>query len=138
LVTRFFAYSDGLDDYADEVSPFLFTYSQKANRDFAAKPELFDAYKQRFLKTMQFVDGSIPFGFRRNPKGTVTPRARFEAIAIGSYRALQINPELKPNHEKTVAWLTDTGFIKEIRSDGANAIARLEGRINFVRDHLVG
>lgn len=136
LVTRFFAYSDGLDDYADEVSTFLFTYSQRTNREFAAKQNLVDEYKQRFLKTMQFVDASIPFGFRRNLKGTVTPRARFEAIAIGSYRALQINPELKPNPEKTVAWLLDTGFIKEIRSDGANAIARLEGRINYVRDHL--
>lgn len=86
---------------------------------------------------MQFIDASIPFGFRRNPKGTVTPRARFEAIAIGTYRALQINPDLKPNSDKTVAWLLDDGFIKEIRSDGANAIARLEGRINYVRDHLV-
>jgi hypothetical protein len=31
LVTRFFAYGDGLEEYADEVSPFLYAYTQRMN-----------------------------------------------------------------------------------------------------------
>jgi hypothetical protein len=138
LVTRFFAYGDGLDEYADEVSPFLFSYSQRMNKDFALNPGKIPEYEDRFIKTMKFIEASIPFGFRRNPKGTVTPRARFEAIAIGTQAALSQNPKLMPDSQKTVAWLLDEGFTKEIRSDGANAIARLEGRINYVKNKLLG
>jgi hypothetical protein len=138
LVTRFFAYGDGLDEYADEVSPFLFAYSQKMNRAFTDDAQLASQYRDRFSKTMNFVADSIPYGFRRTPKGTVTPRARFEAIAIGSYLALQTNPQLTPNEVKTLAWLQGSQFTQEIRSDGANAIARLTGRIGAFRDHLLG
>ena len=38
LVTRFFAYGDGLDDYHDYVSDFLFAYTKKMNAHLAAPP----------------------------------------------------------------------------------------------------
>ena len=31
LVTRFFAYGDGLENYHDKVSPFLFDYAKRMN-----------------------------------------------------------------------------------------------------------
>jgi hypothetical protein len=137
LVTRFFAYGDGLDDYADEVSPFLFTYSRKMNAAFEGQPDLISEYRDRFLKTMTFVETKFPFGFRRAASGRASPRARFEAIAIGSFLALKAKPNLDPDPMKIAQWIQSQDFSKVTGSDGANAIARLERRINFVRDRLL-
>jgi hypothetical protein len=137
LVTRFFAYGDGLDEYADEVSPFLFAYSKKMNKQFESDPHLKDIYKERFFKTMKFISENFPFGFRRTPTGKATPRSRYEGIAIGTYRALEENPNIVPDKQKTFEWLNSPDFNEEVRSDGANAIKRLEGRIEHVRKNLI-
>jgi hypothetical protein len=137
LVTRFFAYGDGLDDYADEVSPFLFAYSKKMNNRIEQDKKLEDQLRSRFFTTMNFVSRTFPFGFRRSAKGRASPRARFEAIAIGSYLALQERPNLEVDQADVANWIQEDGFRKATGSDGANAIARLEGRINFVREKLL-
>ena len=138
LVTRFFAYSDGLEGYRDRVSPFLFAYARKMNALFLATPALEETYRKRFKDTMTFVARVFPFGFRRSSTGYVTPRARFEAIAIGSYLALEARPELSSETMEINSWLASDVFAKIIGADGANAIARLKGRFNFVRDKLMG
>jgi len=138
LVTRFFAYGDGLDGYQDRVSPFLFNYARKMNEYFVDNPEAVAAYRQRFMETMAFVRRVFPFGFRRIANGTATPRTRFEAIAIGSYLALQQRPALQAEPVDVAPWLNGDDFRKFTGSDGANAIARLRGRLNFVRDRLLG
>lgn len=137
LVTRFFAYGDGLDDYEDRVSPFLFQYTKKMNHRFGENPALSDIYKKRFLDTMEFIDQNFAWGFRKSPKGRATPKARFEAIAIGSYLALQQNPNLKESNIDVQLWLESKEFIKITGSDGANAVKRLKMRIEFVRDKLL-
>lgn len=138
LVTRFFAYSDSLEEYNDRVSPFLFEYTKKMNKVFELSPEIANTYRKRFLDVMGFVSRNFPWGFRRAEKGTVTPRSRFEAIAIGSYLALQERPDLASQTIKVDKWLGGTEFKKVTGADGANAIGRLRGRINFVRDRLLG
>lgn len=137
LVTRFFAYGDGLDDYEDRVSSFLFKYTKKMNHDLDKDPSLVEQYKQRFLNTIQFIDQVFLWGFRKTPKGKTTPKARFEAIAIGSYLALQKDPKLREKDVDVQSWLTSKEFIKITGSDGANAIKRLKLRIEFVRDKLL-
>jgi hypothetical protein len=137
LVTRFFAYGDGLDEYADEVSPFLFAYSQKMNHLFQEHPEAINDYKDRFSKTMNFINAAFPNGFRKTPSSNATPRSRFEAIAVGTFLALNAKPTLAPSVENVSSWINDEQFIKETRSDGANAIKRLEGRIGFVKNALL-
>lgn len=137
LVTRFFAYGDGLEDYADEVSPFLFSYSKKMNRLFLENPNLISEYTERFHKTMLFISENFPFGFRRTANGRATPRSRFEGIAVGTYLALQESPFLIPNKQKTLSWLNSPEFNDEVRSDGANAIGRLERRIDVIRRNLL-
>ena len=94
LVTRFFAYSDGLDGYKDRPGEFLFNYVQKMNAAVITKPAIADIYRQRFLGTMAFVAEVFPFGFRRKENGRATPRARFEAIAVGAQLALNQKPGL--------------------------------------------
>ena len=141
LVTRFFAYGDGLENYRDRPSDFLFAYSKKMNEEFAADSGLADRYRQRFKTVLDFVSRNFPFGFRKTEKGAATPRTRFESIAIGVALALEEKPELADRAADQVdvgSWINLPEFQRITSSDGANAIARLRGRIEFVKDKLVG
>lgn len=138
LVTRFFAYGDGLDGYRDRVAPFLYSYSKKMNAEFEADPAKVDAYRQRFMRTMRFIADKFPYGFKRGRDGKATPRARFEAIAIGSYLALTQRPDLADAQLGVDGWLEEGDFRQVTGSDGANAIGRLRHRMYFVRDKLLG
>lgn len=139
LVARFFAYSDGLAGYRDRPSEFIFNYVKETNVRVAADPALLDQYRARFTETMDFIERVFPHGFRRNDKGKATPRARFEAIAVGSRLALNERPALAQEAVADVLpWLTSADFIAVTGSDGANAIARLRERTGFVRDKLLG
>lgn len=138
LISRFFAYGDGLDDYKDDVSPFLFRYIKKMNDEFLSDNNLKDEYQKRFDDTLKFVKESFEFGFRKSVSAKTTPRARFEALAIGSYLAIQKNPMLSVSFKDTAGILKDENFIAKVRSDGANAKSKLNGRISFVRDALLG
>ena len=85
---------------------------------------------------MGFVSRVFPFGFRRRPGLVATPRVRFEAIAVGSFLTMPMSRE--PSMDEVKSWLTSDEFSNVTGSDGANAIARLRGRIDFVRDKLLG
>lgn len=137
LVTRFFAYGDGLNGYKDRPSEFLFDYVKRMNEAFEQDVSLIATYKQRFLNMMTFVKQVFPWGFRRAAAGTATPRSRFESIAIGCYLAISKNPQLCTNHPDVQRWISSDDFSEITGADGANAIARLRGRINFVRDRLL-
>ncbi|GAB1420553.1 hypothetical protein MASR2M15_06540 [Anaerolineales bacterium] len=137
LVIRFFAYGDGFDDYRDKVSLFLFDYTKKMNDNFQQNPKLADEYRDRFLKIMEFVERNFAWGFRKSENGNFTPRARFEAIALGSYLAIKQKPKLVNQTLDVTDWLQSDEFQKIVSSDGANAINRLKNRIYFVRDKLL-
>jgi len=139
LVARFFAYSDGLEGYKDRPSEFIFNYVKKMNAEAANDPGLAARYRGRFQEAIDFIDHVFPYGFRRSPKGKATPRARFEAIAVGSRLALDERPNLAREDVADVTpWLTSDDFTKVTGSDGANAIARLRERSGFVRNRLLG
>ena len=138
LVTRFFAYGDGLDGYRDKVSSFLFAYARRMTTQFSEHPEAIIKYRQRFADTMRFIQRVFPLGFRRTPAGTATPRARFEALAVGSYLALQQRPTLAKQKIDVTPWLDSDEFKRIVGSDGANVISRLKNRLHFVRDRLLG
>ncbi|WP_243118557.1 DUF262 domain-containing protein [Actinomyces wuliandei] len=140
LVTRFFAYGDGLEEYRDRPADFIFSYSKKMNKEFEADPALADSYREWFMTVMSFVSRNFPFGFKRTEKGKFTPRARFEAIAVGSARALAEEPALAEAAAEDTgvsSWIDGREFQKITSADGANAKARLNGRIDFVKDRLV-
>ncbi|AUS35740.1 hypothetical protein C1M55_31265 (plasmid) [Rhodococcus qingshengii] len=141
LISRMFAYGDGLDDYRDRPSDFIFEYSKKMNVEFTKNPQLAEEYRKRFAIVINFIASVFPYGFRRNPRGKFTPRTRFEAIAIGVDQAIQERPDLlavQPGSINVLPWLESKEFAKIIGSDGANALSRLRARIDFVRDGLVG
>jgi Protein of unknown function DUF262 len=138
LVTRFFAYGDGLDGYQDRVSPFVYAYTKRKNAEFADNPALIETYRTRFHVTMKFVKNNFPYGFKRNPKGTDTPTARFEAIAVGSYLAFTDNPKIHDQDLNVADWIGTKEFLAVARSDSANVIRKLRGRLEFVRKKLLG
>lgn len=138
LVTRFFAYGDGLAGYRDRPSEFLFKYVKRMNAELVANPQLSEQYEQSFMDMLDFVSGAFPNGFKKTKTATSTPRARFEAISIGVRRALEQKPDLVADPAKTGVWANSKEFSDVTGSDGANAVARLQGRINYVKDKLLG
>ena len=137
LVIRFFAYGDGVEDYHDRPSEFIFKYAKRMNEKFEHESALVAVYRARFATMVSFVTRNFPHGFRRTASGKVSPRARFEAISIGTYLALQAKPELLSQQVDVSGWLSDEEFGSITGSDGANAIARLRTRMNYVRDRLL-
>jgi len=137
LVTRFFAYGDGLDGYRDRPAEFLFDYTKAMNARLIEEPTLEQAYRARFETTMAEVNRIFPHGFRRKANGNATPRTRFEALALGTYFALQERPALAQQAIDPAPWLEAGEFTDVIGSDGANAVARLRSRMNYVKDKLV-
>lgn len=132
LLFRFFAYSDNLDEYSDrvKVQDFIDNYTQENQNDFDQ-----ERLEQEFRRTLNFVEVNFPFGFKKSKSSKSTPRARFEAIAIGVNLALRENPELaNPNLD----WLSSEEFKTKTTSDAANNKSKLTGRIYYVKDKLLG
>ncbi len=139
LVTRFFAYGDGLIAYRDRPSEFMFNYVKSMNQRVVQDSTLLDSYRQRFVETMTFVGQVFPHGFRKSAKSGTTPRARFEAIAIGTKLALDERPTLAPSDVPNVgSWLNSEEFDTVTGSDGANVTKKLIKRLDFVRRKLLG
>lgn len=138
LVTRFFAYGDGLDGYRDSPSRFIFEYTRRMNDAFAADPALPDAYRQRFVRMLEFVQKAFPNGFRKVSNPNTTPRARYEAIAIGSDQALSERPDIFDDVPDTSAWLESEDFSEVTTSDAANVKSKLQRRIEYVKLALLG
>ena len=67
LVTRFFAYGDGLEDYKESPSRFIFEYVKKMNEAFDANAALEDQYRDRFDRMIKFVEAPRS---RTEPKPT--------------------------------------------------------------------
>ncbi|CFB68500.1 TPA: DUF262 domain-containing protein [Yersinia enterocolitica] len=132
LVSRFFAYGDGLEEYSDDVSRFIFKYIKKMNEKFSVKPELREEYEKRFFSTMGFINNNFPNGFRKTSTAGTTPRSRYEAISIGTYIYLKDHPDFVEEENVNIDWVFSKEFNAEVRSDGANAKKKLTGRIQFV------
>lgn len=138
LVTRFFAYGDGLDKYSDSPKQFIFDYTKEMNRIFSEDSVMIDEYRKRFLAVLNFVEDVFPNGFRKTASSNSTPRVRFEAIAIGSYLALQDHPEIGNVPFQSVSgWIDGEEFSHVTTSDAANVKSKILARFNFVRDKLV-
>lgn len=139
LVTRFFAYGDGLGGYRDRPAIFLFDYTRKMNDHFEKDPKLVQEYRTRFIAMVEFIERHCPYGFRKTKNSTTTPRVRFEALAIGSYLAVKERPALQREGPASpvIDWIDSQAFSDVTTSDGANVVSKLHGRINFVRDRLL-
>lgn len=145
LVTRFFAYvntsstPDGrFPGYRDRPKKFLYDYLKTANAAAKDDPELIDAMRHEFQSMLDFVGRTFPHGFQKSGANHAVPRVRFEAISIGSALALRERPRLEVRPDEIERRMRDRSFDRVVVSDGANVRAKLEGRIDLVRNILVG
>jgi hypothetical protein len=140
LVTRFFAYGDGLAGYKDRPADFIYDYAKNMTARLREDPDLSESYRQRFRLMLEFVQAVFPHGFAKKGSSRATPRARFESIAIGIDWALKERPELNEfsgDQVNVASWIDGPDFSSITRSDGANVRAKLEGRIVYVKKKLI-
>ncbi len=131
LILRYFAYKDRYKEFKHDVAIFLNEYLTDMNEEEFKKED----YIKEFNKMVQFVNTNFPYGFRKNEANQSIARVRFEAISVGVFLALQENPNLEsPDME----WLNSEGFKIQTTSDASNNPNRLQNRIEFVRDALLG
>lgn len=140
LITRFFAFGDGLEDYRDRISDFLKKWLQDANTRVSETPEAREEYRQRFHEVMGFVEEHFPDGFRKKPSSRTTPRVRFDAIAVGVWlavrgdrRILDNGPAIDPQR-----WLASEDFFLLTTSSAANVRSRILNRTEYVQYMVSG
>lgn len=139
LVSRFFAYFDNyVDDfpgYSGNVAKYIDKYIENMNTIWE-KDSAEDKYGKLFQDMLNFAEDYLGSrGFRKKEKSKSTPRARFEALAVGIALALQEKPNLEADDN---AWVDEEEFSLITRSDAANNKSKLKRRIDFVKNKLVG
>lgn len=131
LILRFFAYIDSYEGFKHDVAIFLNKYLEEMNNSDFDRSQ----YINNFNRMTKFIQDYFTIGFRKDSSNESIPRVRFEAISVGVYLALQEDENLiNPNME----WLESEGFKIQTTSDSSNNPGRLKGRIEFVRDGLLG
>jgi hypothetical protein len=145
LVTRFFAFLNRYKDYGigpegKVVKDFLLSYVRDTNLELKEPngPQIADTMKKEWTRMLAFVRDRFPDGFRKTGPGRKVPRVRFEAIAVGVGLALRKEPRLAPTADDIKLWLESAEFKDWTTSDASNNRANLLGRVEFVRDKLLG
>lgn len=145
LVVRFFAYAFSYDpdpetkmfpEYKDRPKDFIYGYLKQANSDSENNPDIVDNLRTEFFKMLAFVDRVYPNGFQKPSGARQIPRARYEALSVGSAIAMRQHPVLETADVDVSDWMDTEPFVRATTSDGANTRSKLEGRISFVADKL--
>lgn len=145
LAARFFAY---MDDYATfgqteagkVVSAFVDDYAKRVNAAMTAEGPggpTEARLRAAWGEMIRVVSDVLPNGFRKSPSAMSTPRVRFEAIAVGIALAMREDP-LLPGARDLAAHMRGPEFRELTTSDAANNRNRVVGRIEYVRDRLLG
>ncbi|MEM9846810.1 MAG: DUF262 domain-containing protein [Bacteroidota bacterium] len=132
MVLRFFAYSDKYQSFVHRVDGFMDKYMEDKHKNGFDRAIM----QEEFMRMLRFVEQHFPNGFKKAATHKSTPRVRFEAISVGVNLALRENDELNPPNIRN--WLESDEFKELITSDGANSKAKVIGRIEYVRDKLLG
>ncbi|MCJ2068895.1 DUF262 domain-containing protein [Methylobacterium sp. J-030] len=145
LAARFFAYMDDYTTYGQTesgkvVSLFVDDYAKRMNA--AMEQEGPGGPTETRLRAawddmLRLVSEILPNGFRKSPSAKSTPRVRFEAIAVGIALAMREDSSL-PGAWDLVGHLSKPKFRELTTSDAANNRNRVTGRIEYVRDRLLG
>lgn len=133
---RFFAYLNARDKFSREVEPFLTEYWMQMNDLFNQEPHLVDAYKAEILRTFEYVEKYLPDGFRKSSTASRVYRVRYEAIAVGTALALREKPDM--GAPQSTNWLFSKEFMQLTTSDASNSKPKLEARIGYVKNKLLG
>ncbi|TAF76172.1 MAG: DUF262 domain-containing protein [Bacteroidetes bacterium] len=135
LITRFFTYSNEYQNYTQKKKPSIFLDDFVIEKGNNFTPENRETYQSELTRTLKFIEQNIPNGFRKSIGSKSIPKVRFEAISIGANLALRVNPNLAAVN---TTWLDTKEFKQWTTSDAANNKSKVVGRIEFVRDCLLG
>lgn len=143
LVTRFFAFVNryqtyGTGEEGKVVANFLLSYVRDTNA-LLLEPggaEVIIGMRAEWTAMLAFIRDNFPEGFRKRGPGRKVPRVRFEAIAVGVGLALREHQALAT--VDIPIWLESAEFKDWTTSDASNNRANLLGRVEFVRDRLLG
>lgn len=133
LITRFYALSHDYQNFIHSVKGFLDDYIIKTDKTFNDEEKA--KMKTELYDTLSFVEKNFPDGFRKSPNSKSIPRVRFEAIAVGCNLALREKPDLT---DVNIDWLNSDEFKQQTTSDAANNKSKVVGRIEFVKNCLLG
>jgi hypothetical protein len=131
MVLRYFAYADRYQRFGKSVTDFLNEFIEEKRTSFEEQ-----RMREEFLSMLNFVDQYFPLGFRKSTQNQSVPRVRFEAISVGVTLALRENLALVPSD--VLEWLESDEFKVHTVSDASNSRPKVVGRIEFVRDKLLG
>jgi hypothetical protein len=143
LVTRFFAFLNKYEEYGTGpegkvVKNFLLSYVRETNDTLqnAQDGAIATGMKAEWTAMLSFVRDHFPDGFKKRGRGKKVPRVRFEAIAVGVGLALRVSRQLRT--DDIAKWLESEEFKNWTTSDASNNRVNLIGRVEFVRDQLLG
>ena len=131
LVLRFSAYSDNYKKFRHDVEKFLNGFLKSQSSDFDNQ-----RMGTEFTSMLTFVHKYFPYGFAKSKTAKMTPRVRFEAISVGVNLALRNCPDLVPGTPRK--WLESEDFARQTTTHASNSQSKLKGRVEFVRNNLLG
>ena len=144
LAVRFFTFiesyntqEENLPDWKDRPREYIFEFVEAANRKAVETPEYIVQLRDEFTRMITFVSAAFPDGFLKTSNGRQVPRARYEAIAVGSGLAIRSHPALAVPPISVVNWTNDDDFRQVTTSDAANVRSKVIGRIEYVRRRLL-
>lgn len=130
LVLRFFAFVNQYKDFKHDVAPFLDKYLLENQSSFNE-----EIFHDEFERMCEFVEQYFPNGFAKPDSRKAVPNVRFEAISVGTALALRENPDLVPDD---MTWLNSDKFKQKTTTDASNNPGRLQERIEYVKNCLLG
>jgi uncharacterized protein with ParB-like and HNH nuclease domain len=131
LVLRYFAYTDNYKNFSHSVEDFMDNYMEDKHKNGFDK----EIMKGQFESMLHFVAKNFPDGFRKSSNSNTIARVRFEALSVGVTLALRENENLVV---RDVDWLNSKEFKEQTTSGSANNKAKVTGRIEFVKNKLLG
>ncbi|HEN0407598.1 TPA: DUF262 domain-containing protein [Streptococcus agalactiae] len=134
LVSRFFAYSNNLENYSGKVMDFIDQYMISEEDTWTQEKEY--KYREEFNRVINFVSQYFDRGFQKEQRNQ-TPRVRFEALSVGINLALREKPDLITSKESVRRLLESEEFKKWTTTDAANNSKKLESRIYGVRNYFL-
>lgn len=134
LITRFFTFSDGLEGYRDRMADFQVKWLRSINKRALQESGITEEYRSRFETVMSFVDSFFPYGFRKSRSAKTTPRVRFDAIAVGTWNALERTPGIRQTGPviPVTDWLDSDDFFLLTASGSANVRSKIANRTEYV------
>jgi hypothetical protein len=130
LVLRFFAFVNQYKDFKHDVAPFLDIYLLENQHNFDKT-----LFFNEFMGMCKFVENYFPNGFAKPDSKKAVPNVRFEAISVGVALALREKPDLVPTD---MNWLDSDDFKQKTTTDASNNPGRLQERVEFVKNSLLG